>query len=357
VYPQPVVSVAPLRVPIALDDVVQTLGGKKSKQQAEEKTKLQQLLLDNSRAAHLEALTAEVNAMTAAKICDLPEEAAELSQRMEVQRDNVDRQLVKHLQDACVASDIPRALNICLAIRGMETLGLAITVANHFGAQTVAMALQSILEFKRAQEEERLLAAQPQVQYLPAPEQEQQEQYYESPPQQQGHSQQDDDLDYSQPPAARTGLVSQSQRRKHAASIGDGSGIANADEDEDDDVFGDHDASSSSSNSAPKQPQSSNYNSFFAAKVPSNAAGSKHAANTVSPMVAGSAGTGSSPSRPINPFAVKSTGTTPIKRKSAYAGMQDLKASPSPAKKPALSRTSTFSAEARRSKHSEMRLL
>jgi hypothetical protein len=60
--------------------------------------------------------------------------------------------------------------------------------------------------------------------------------------------------------------------------------------------------------------------------------------------------------KPRNPFAVVSTGQTPLKRKSVFDGIQDLKASPSP-KKPALSRQSTFSQVARQQRLSDKRIL
>ena len=158
VYPLPVVSMVQLRVTIALEVPVPTTMKKSNKSKPKKRNPkqtgdgAQSLLLQNARMRHLEATNIEINRLSAAKIADLPLESGELEQRLDVQRDNVDLQLVKNLQDAIVVGDIPRALNLCLCMRSMETLKIGIRVANHFEKKLVAQTLQAILDYKKKQE-------------------------------------------------------------------------------------------------------------------------------------------------------------------------------------------------------------
>ncbi|KAJ1441494.1 hypothetical protein B484DRAFT_390699 [Ochromonadaceae sp. CCMP2298] len=259
-----------------------------------QKERMHAIIWGSALTAHTEAQLGE------ALECKEPmEDPAVLEARVAQLQLEADKAVVKALQDACVRQRIPLALSLALQLRTEQAIQGAIQVANHFGRPTVAEALDRILEHRQA------LAAL-------LEQQEEQQQYSNNNYQQEQEQQQEVEVEYV--PAPRGGRREQQQQEEEQEEFG------NMENEE--------------------RPLG-----FLSSRLVSPQLPPPHPTPTHS-----------STSKPRNPFAVVSSGQTPVKRKSVFDGIQDLKASPSP-KKPALGRQSTFSQQARQQRLSDKHIL
>lgn len=197
---------------------------------------------------------------------------------------DADKAVAKALQDACQLQQIPQALNFALQLRTEKAIDAAMKVANHFGRSVVAELLDDLLQRKRDSEAPQL--------------------FEEATGHDVNSSITDDCNHYSS-----YGDVP--EERSHSIYAGN-------------------------SLSSKRLPSSLPFHGIL--HHPSSTASSV----VVSPATEMFETSGNDviasnkPTMKLNPFAKPVTGTTPLKRKSVFEGIQDLKASPSPKKVPSL---------------------
>lgn len=145
VYPQPVVSVKALRIPLLAQ-------GRDGKEAETFKEKQHQQLWQYTLAEHFEKNTKQLQMSES----PLDLESAELmeSKLQEMYLEN-DKIVLKLLQEACQAKNISMALNLSIRLKTEKALQGAITIANHFGQTKVAFALEVLIDRMEQMEQMR----------------------------------------------------------------------------------------------------------------------------------------------------------------------------------------------------------
>ena len=280
VYPQPVVSMKTLRVPVS----VARDGSDLNEAQREQ---AHQLIWDGARLTHLEDLGEELSSnLSSSSLSLFANDVARLEQSLSEQQLVHDKAILAMLQDVCRSQKIPLALGLVLKIRTDKVLEAAIKVANHFGCRSVAEAIDGILQMRLAvheQEQQQLMLA--------------------------AHGEDTD---------------------RHASSnylYGDAEGYAF------DEQYEQQESQMPPINNTLTRKVSQRQQAAASAPPPSVKSKAPAHPNTVSPFV--DQNQVKQPAS-LNPFAVNKTGSTPMKRKNEFETLQELKSSPSPMKKPTL---------------------
>lgn len=192
---------------------------------------------------------------------------------------DADKAVVKALQDACQLQQIPQALNFALQLRTETVIEVAMKVANHFGRGVVAELLDDLLQRKRNSAAAQLFEEAA------------------------GHDV-NSSITYS------------------SSSYGDVPEESS------------HSVYMENSLSSKRLPSSLPFHGIM--HHPSSTASSVAVSPAMFETGGNDAIASNKPTTKLNPFAKPVTGTTPLKRKSVFEGIQDLKASPSPKKVPSL---------------------
>eukprot|EP01038_Epipyxis_sp_PR26KG_P010497 gene10497-14108_t len=314
VFPQPVIATKPIRFPL--------VESKDSKVNAVQKESKQSLLWGDAQIAHLEAMkeyATSIQMSSSTSVLStivMGEKLSFLDDRLEKQYTTLDTVILKSLQEACRTQQIPLALSLALKLRTEKGLQLAITVANHFGRSTVAEFLDSIIQQKQQLE---LQKQQLSLDYSMTNENQDNNDNY-------------DGNNYHQPDE----YVKEAVKDSLYSSMNNNNSNIN--------------------NNAPIQSnltsragilKQSNYNNSTNGLL-------KNKSSIVSPADNEFL---EEQNIPINPFAVKSLGSTPMsKRKSIFSALEELKPSPSP-KRPMLNRQSSFSQQSRQQTLSNKKIL
>jgi hypothetical protein len=291
IYPQPVVATKSLRVPVPVLRDGKDVGDV-------HKERMHSIVYAGAMTAHTELALTEASAATAAGKQTAVDPAVLLERVTQLEYE-ADKAVLTALQDACQRQRTALALSLALQIRAEKTLMAAITIANHFGRTAVAEALDALLEQKQTLAAQ-LLAAQQGTDMAVSQDFAYSASEYAPEEENLFH----DNAHSYDAPASPDRSRQASDRRVNFAESATANNTANA--------------LSGKVGTTAKAP----VGLFGAAKAP-----------VVSPAVSGSA---EKEKVTRNPFQVVSSGATPQKRKSVYDSVQDLKASPSPNKKPAL---------------------
>jgi len=282
VYPQPVVSVKHLRIPIA-ESIASSKQGKEKADAQNERS--HNLLWETSKACHWETLKVEEDIFGLLSVEGLGPEQLEM--RLSAQQNEADKTVLKMLQEACRFQRTANALDLAHKLRTEKGMQAAILIANQLGRPNVANVLENILEQKQ------LLLQQMQ--------QQQQEETY---------------------------------------AVDRGSSSSSSSSYTEEDAYADENATSNNIQVEEEQQEGGALSKRAYAKQVTPAYGSS-SSDTSAKVI-------------TNPF-LKSASSPAPKRK-GY-DLADLKGSPSPGKKPTLSRQSSFSSEARNIKSATKTLL
>eukprot|EP00981_Chlorochromonas_danica_P001449 scaffold300_cov173-Ochromonas_danica.AAC.17 len=263
-----------------------------------DKEKLHRLVWEEMKVCHMEHL------LTLPGASALQEDLAEAVEKQSLE---ADKTILKVFQEACAKDDSPLALSFASRLRGIQSLEAAIVIADHFGRTQVAQTLDEIVQYRKA-------------------------------------------IQYQAEAAVSAG--------SNIESIQQGGGPDYAEEEEEANYEYNTGVVATSSSNSSEGGILSRKVSLKSSMPPLHTSSSKSIV-TPEPEDVGSPST-----KPVNddnntvnnPFAVKKTGQTPIKRKTLMEGVKDLVSSPSP-KKPALSRLSTFSQTARNHRLADKKML
>lgn len=140
IYPQPIVSTKVLRVLTASNK-----DGSEMNEAAKEK--LHGVVYDRLRYEHVDSMLTTMPQVTQ----QMHEEVATKLQELQAtQQATADKSTLKALQDACQLQQIPLAMSLALRLTTANGMEAGIRIANHFGRVTVATALDSLLQHRRA---------------------------------------------------------------------------------------------------------------------------------------------------------------------------------------------------------------
>lgn len=299
IWPKPAETTRELRLPVALS------GKGKDFKSADDQA--HNFLYTQALAGHTEKNKNECYVTGERNHDEVDEEAMEAVQMQ------ADKMVLVMLQTALKAGQNPKAKDLCHKLRTDKGLAAGIALGNKFGRAEVSQLLESIQDIRMEQEKEQHVTEQPEPEpvYETSAYEEQERRYQESSSTPEG-----------QPQQADVGMEQ------------DGSYYTNTyDEGGNGDDFG-------YSNGVAEEMGPSNNQENESSQQRSQ----------VTPSTDNAAA-------PFNPFGKNAT---PVKRKAEFGlegVVKDMKTSPSPVKKPLLSRQSSFSESARKSQKSRQALL
>lgn len=148
IYPQPVVSVKPFKIPI-----IQITDGKDKGEAANERNRL--TLWENMQLSHLD------NKLMQMQSQGVPEDSPEyehLQTNVRLHEKEADKAILKAMQEACRLQRVGHALDLVQKLRLEISLAAAIKVADHFGMVKVAEVVEKIIEFRQQMEASKQIA-------------------------------------------------------------------------------------------------------------------------------------------------------------------------------------------------------
>jgi hypothetical protein len=139
IYPQPVVTAKPLRIPIA-----EVPHGKDKEKVEAANLRLHELVWMQAMTAHKEVMKTEQDVFGLLPIEESSNETLEA--RYEKQQVEADKTVLKMLQEACKTHELAKAFDLAHKLRTMKALQAGKQIANKFGRPQVAAKLDDLLE-------------------------------------------------------------------------------------------------------------------------------------------------------------------------------------------------------------------
>lgn len=238
-----------------------------------DKEKLHRLVWEEMKVCHMEHL------LTLPGSTALQEDLAEAVEKQSLE---ADKTILKVFQEACARDDNPLALSFASRLRGIQSLEAAIVIADHFGRTQVAQTLDEIVQYRKALLYQAEAAASAETMQQDGPDS-------TNYPEEESNYEYNTGVPVSSSNSSEGGILSRKASLKSSMPP----------------------LQSSSKSIVTPEPEDIG--------SPSSKPVNDDNTNTMN-----------------NPFALKKTGQTPIKRKTLMEGVKDLVSSPSP-KKPALS--------------------